>query len=116
MILFPFSRDAGRWSYPVAQFFRLSMMVLISSSLHGVRNIFIGQLFFIYVVGFFQEFGFFLSSTGLILEKNVLKWFAIALGLSGETPFILKVTFFLYCFFILLMTSFITNHDLRRFC
>ena len=116
IVLLVLSTEEGKWSHPVAQFFKLSVILLISSVVHGDRKILAVHLFFIKEVGSIWEVGIFLSNTGPILVKKLWKRFAIREGSSVALPLIVNVVTFWGLVFLLLITSFIICNDFLRFC
>ena len=114
MCLFPLRREEGRWSQPVAQFFKLSIVLLISSRWQGDKNRLTGHLVLIYDVGLRSEGGIFASRVGPMFAKNLLKCDAMMEESVVELPLIEKIVVFWADVFFLLITSLITCHVFLR--
>ena len=72
-VLLSLRRDDGKLSQPLVHTLRLSITLLISSSLVGLINILEGQVVLIYDKGFVVVDGIFLSRAGPMPQKNLLK-------------------------------------------
>ena len=107
-VLLDLSTIAGIWSHPVAQFFRLSMVLLISSMWQGAKNKLIGHLVLIYDVGLLSEGGIFVSRVGPMFAKKLLKWEAIIDESVVDLPLTEKIVVFWTEDFFLFITFLIT--------